>query len=167
MPSSVLGAALLVTFRFVQGFALGGEWGGAVLMSVEHAPQGRRGFFGSFVALGLPAGIILSNLCSSITSNLVSPEQFAAWGMAHSVHRQRRARRRRLVRSLGHRREPDLCGGAASAHSRGECQSSTCCGTDARTVLLAAGQLRRNQRARIHPASSTSCRTPHASSVSH
>ena len=37
---------LLVAFRFVQGFALGGEWGGAVLMSVEHAPQSRRGFFG-------------------------------------------------------------------------------------------------------------------------
>ena len=54
--------ALLVALRFVQGFALGGEWGGAVLMSVEHAPQGKRGLFGSFVALGLPIGIIASNL---------------------------------------------------------------------------------------------------------
>src|SRR5262249_29765707 len=54
--------ALLVFLRFLQGFALGGEWGGAVLMSVEHAPHGKRGLFGSFVALGLPAGIILSNL---------------------------------------------------------------------------------------------------------
>src|SRR5574339_1196566 len=53
---------LLTTLRFIQGFALGGEWGGAVLMSVEHAPQGRRGLFGSVVALGLPAGIVLSNL---------------------------------------------------------------------------------------------------------
>ncbi len=70
---------LLVTFRFVQGFALGGEWGGAVLMSVEHAPQGRRGFFGSFVALGLPAGIILSNLVFLITSSAVSAEAFAQW----------------------------------------------------------------------------------------
>jgi metabolite-proton symporter len=70
---------LLVTFRFVQGFALGGEWGGAVLMSVEHAPQSRRGFFGSFVALGLPAGIILSNLVFLITSTAVSPEAFAEW----------------------------------------------------------------------------------------
>jgi metabolite-proton symporter len=72
--------ALLVTFRFVQGFALGGEWGGAVLMSVEHAPQSRRGFFGSFVALGLPAGIILSNLVFLVTSTAVSPEAFADWG---------------------------------------------------------------------------------------
>jgi metabolite-proton symporter len=70
---------LLVTLRFVQGFALGGEWGGAVLMSVEHAPQSRRGFFGSFVALGLPAGIILSNLVFLITSTAVSPAAFAEW----------------------------------------------------------------------------------------
>jgi metabolite-proton symporter len=71
--------ALLVFLRFLQGFALGGEWGGAVLMSVEHAPQGRRGLFGSFVALGLPAGIILSNLVFLIASTVVSPAQFAAW----------------------------------------------------------------------------------------
>jgi MFS family permease len=71
--------ALLVLLRFLQGFALGGEWGGAVLMSVEHAPQGKRGLFGSFVALGLPAGIILSNLVFLIASTLVSSAQFAAW----------------------------------------------------------------------------------------
>jgi metabolite-proton symporter len=71
--------ALLVTLRFIQGVALGGEWGGAVLMSVEHAPPQRRGFFGSFVALGVPGGIILSNLVFLIASILVTPEQFAAW----------------------------------------------------------------------------------------
>src|SRR5262252_7676663 len=71
--------ALLVLFRFVQGFALGGEWGGAVLMSVEHSPQNKRGLFGSFVALGLPAGIILSNLVFLLASTVVSPSQFAAW----------------------------------------------------------------------------------------
>lgn len=70
---------LLVTLRFIQGFALGGEWGGAVLLSVEHAPRGRRGLFGSFVALGLPIGIITSNLVFLITSTAVSPEQFSAW----------------------------------------------------------------------------------------
>jgi metabolite-proton symporter len=71
--------ALLVILRFVQGFALGGEWGGAVLMSVEHAPGGRRGFFGSFVALGLPVGIILSNLVFLVISGLFAPDEFAAW----------------------------------------------------------------------------------------
>jgi MFS family permease len=71
--------ALLVACRCVQGFALGGEWGGAVLMSVEHAPEGRRGFYGSLVALGIPGGIILSNLVFLVASLAVSPEQFAAW----------------------------------------------------------------------------------------
>jgi metabolite-proton symporter len=71
--------ALLVTLRFVQGFALGGEWGGAVLMSVEHAPEEKRGLFGSVVALGLPAGIILSNLVFLAVSTIVEPAQFTAW----------------------------------------------------------------------------------------
>jgi metabolite-proton symporter len=71
---------LLIALRFIQGFALGGEWAGAVLMSVEHAPPGRRGLYGSFVALGLPAGIVLSNLVFLIVSATVAPEQFSAWG---------------------------------------------------------------------------------------
>jgi MFS family permease len=71
---------LLTTFRFIQGFALGGEWGGAVLLSVEHAPAARRGLFGSVVALGLPAGIVLSNAVFLIVSASLTPEQFAAWG---------------------------------------------------------------------------------------
>jgi MFS family permease len=70
---------LLVTSRFVQGFALGGEWAGAALMSVEHAPRGQRGLYGSFVALGLPAGVILSNLVFFIASAAVTAEQFVAW----------------------------------------------------------------------------------------
>ena len=70
---------LLVTLRFVQGFALGGEWSGAVLMSVEHAPEGRRGVFGSIVAFGLPAGIILSNLVFLVASTAVPAAEFTAW----------------------------------------------------------------------------------------
>lgn len=71
---------LLTTLRFIQGFALGGEWGGAVLLSVEHAPHGRRGLFGSVVAMGLPAGIVLSNLVFIVVTTVLSPEQFATWG---------------------------------------------------------------------------------------
>ena len=70
---------LLVTLRFVQGFALGGEWSGAVLMSVEHAPDDRRGVFGSIVAFGLPAGIVLSNLVFLVASTAVPPAEFTAW----------------------------------------------------------------------------------------
>ena len=48
------------SLRFAQGIGVGGEWGGAVLMSVEHAPKGRRGFFGSWPQMGVPAGLLLS-----------------------------------------------------------------------------------------------------------
>src|SRR6266404_2818360 len=51
---------LLVALRFIQGIALGGEWGGASLMVVEHAPTGRRGLFGSLVQIGFPLGLVTS-----------------------------------------------------------------------------------------------------------
>src|SRR5436190_11043028 len=70
---------LLVVLRFVQGFALGGEWSGAVLMSVEHAPDRRRGIFGSIVALGLPAGFLLSDLVFLVASTTVPAAEFTAW----------------------------------------------------------------------------------------
>jgi MFS family permease len=51
---------LLVLLRFVQGIAVGGEWGGAVLMAVEHAPENRKTFYGAFAQLGNPAGALLA-----------------------------------------------------------------------------------------------------------
>jgi metabolite-proton symporter len=54
--------AALVLLRFVQGLAIGGQWGGAALLLIESAPPGRRGFFGSFAQLGVPLGVILANL---------------------------------------------------------------------------------------------------------
>src|SRR6195952_4436144 len=54
---------LLVLLRLLQGVSAGGEWGGAALMSVEHAPHGRRGWFGSFPQLGGPAGVVVAHLC--------------------------------------------------------------------------------------------------------
>ncbi|CAN5854655.1 MFS transporter [soil metagenome] len=53
---------LLVVLRFCQGIGVGGEWGGAVLMAVEHAPDRRRGFYGSWPQMGVPAGLLLGNL---------------------------------------------------------------------------------------------------------
>jgi MHS family shikimate/dehydroshikimate transporter-like MFS transporter len=58
----VLAPLLLVVLRFCQGIGVGGEWGGAVLMAVEHAPDGWRGFFGSWPQMGVPAGLLLGNL---------------------------------------------------------------------------------------------------------
>jgi metabolite-proton symporter len=70
---------LLVTLRLVQGFGLGGEWGGAVLMATEHAPPGRRGFYGSWPQTGAPAGLLLSTGVFALASRL--PEDaFLRWG---------------------------------------------------------------------------------------
>ncbi|ANY10125.1 MFS transporter [Pseudonocardia sp. HH130630-07] len=71
---------LLVLLRLLQGLSAGGEWGGAALMSVEHAPPQRRGRFGSFPQIGVPAGLILAQLVFLAVSNATTPEQFAAWG---------------------------------------------------------------------------------------
>ena len=63
----VAAPVLLVAARLAQGFAVGGEWGGAVLMAVEHAPAKKRAFYGSFPQAGVPAGSCLprSPSCSS------------------------------------------------------------------------------------------------------
>jgi MFS transporter, MHS family, shikimate and dehydroshikimate transport protein len=53
----VLAPVLLIVLRIVQGLAVGGEWGGAALIAVEHAPEGKRGLYGSFPQMGLPAGL--------------------------------------------------------------------------------------------------------------
>ncbi|CAM2177469.1 MFS transporter, MHS family, shikimate and dehydroshikimate transport protein [Paraburkholderia sacchari] len=75
----MLAPVLLVLLRVVQGVAVGGEWGGAVLMAGEHAPAGRRNFFASFAQLGSPAGLILSLLAfRSVTS--LDKADFLSWG---------------------------------------------------------------------------------------
>lgn len=71
---------LLVLLRFLQGIGVGGEWSGAVLMAVEHAPEGRKGFYGSFPQMGVPGGLILANLVFLGMSAGVSDEAFLAWG---------------------------------------------------------------------------------------
>lgn len=70
---------LLVLLRILQGVAVGGEWGGAVLMASEHAPKGRRTFFASLPQMGSPAGLILSLLSFRLVSSL-DHESFIAWG---------------------------------------------------------------------------------------
>lgn len=76
----VLAPILLVILRFVQGIAIGGQWGGAMLLATESAPAHRRGFYGSFAQAGAPGGIILANLAFLLVSAATGPEAFAAWG---------------------------------------------------------------------------------------
>lgn len=71
---------LLVVLRLLQGLALGGEWGGAVLMAVEHAPADKRGLYGSWVQIGVPAGTLLANSVFLIMGEVMSPENMMAWG---------------------------------------------------------------------------------------
>ncbi|QBJ95582.1 MFS transporter [Rhodococcus sp. ABRD24] len=71
---------LLVMLRLLQGIGVGGEWGGAALMSVEHAPKDRRGLFGSFPQMGMPAGMILANLALLAASTAMPQDQFESYG---------------------------------------------------------------------------------------
>ncbi len=75
----VAAPVLLVLLRFVQGFGVGGEWGGAVLMAVEHGHAGRRGLYASWVQAGVPAGLLLATAVFDLFS-LLRDEAFLSWG---------------------------------------------------------------------------------------
>lgn len=70
---------LLTVLRLFQGVMVGGEWGGAVLMAVEHAPRGKKGFYGAFPQMGAPAGVALATVAFMAVS-VLPDEQFFAWG---------------------------------------------------------------------------------------
>lgn len=75
----VLAPVLLTLLRMVQGVAVGGEWGGATLMSVEHAPAEKKGLFGSFSMMGAPLGTCIATL-AFLAVGLLPQDQFLAWG---------------------------------------------------------------------------------------
>jgi len=71
---------MMTVLRLTQGFAMGGEWGGAVLMAFEYAPPGRRGFYASFPQIGFAIGLCLSTGAITLLSSVLSNEAFLAWG---------------------------------------------------------------------------------------
>ena len=71
---------ILTVLRFVQGLAIGGQWGGAMLLVTESAPADQRGYYGAYAQAGAPVGVILANLAFIIISASVSEEFFQAWG---------------------------------------------------------------------------------------
>jgi MFS family permease len=75
-----LAPLMLIVLRFVQGFAVGGQWGAAALIAIESAPEGRRGLFGSFVQIGVPTGVVLANVAFFLSGGLMSQHAFVAWG---------------------------------------------------------------------------------------
>ncbi len=75
----ILAPILLVILRFVQGLALGGEWGGASLMVLEHAPAGKRGFYGSLVQVGFSLGLVTSSGVFALVT-MMPETSFLSWG---------------------------------------------------------------------------------------
>src|SRR5690625_5134993 len=71
---------MLIVLRILQGVSAGGEWGGAALMAVEHAPTPRRGLFGAYPQIGVPLGMLLASAILGLFSLLLTTEQFHAWG---------------------------------------------------------------------------------------
>ncbi|MDR2997194.1 MAG: MHS family MFS transporter [Microbacterium sp.] len=71
---------LLIMLRFLQGFAVGGEWGGAVLLVAEHSPDKERGFWASWPQAAVPAGNLIATVVLLTLSWTLSPEAFLAWG---------------------------------------------------------------------------------------
>jgi metabolite-proton symporter len=71
---------LLVILRFLQGIGVGGEWGGAVLMAVEHSSGGKRGLHGSWPQMGVPAGLLLSTGVFALISGSLPEASFLSWG---------------------------------------------------------------------------------------
>lgn len=76
----VAAPALLALCRFGQGFGLGGEWGGAVLLATENAPEGKRSWYGMFPQLGAPVGLFLSSGFFWVLLHFMSQEDLLAWG---------------------------------------------------------------------------------------
>lgn len=72
--------AILVAMRFLQGFAVGGEWGGAVLLVAEHSPDEKRGFWSSWPQAGVPAGNLLATVVLLVLTSTLSEDDFLAWG---------------------------------------------------------------------------------------
>ncbi|MEU6269603.1 MFS transporter [Saccharopolyspora shandongensis] len=71
---------LLIVLRVLQGFSAGGEWGGAALMAVEHAPAHQRGRYGGFPQIGVPVGMLIATAVLSIVTATTTEQQFLDWG---------------------------------------------------------------------------------------
>ncbi|MGK2866068.1 MAG: MFS transporter [Mycobacterium sp.] len=71
---------LLVALRFIQGFAVGGEWGGAILLVAEHSPNNRRGFWASWPQAGVPVGNMLATVVLLVLTATLSESTFLSWG---------------------------------------------------------------------------------------
>ncbi|HEV8225183.1 MAG TPA: MFS transporter, partial [Rubrobacteraceae bacterium] len=79
MTIGVAAPIALFVLRFLQGLAVGGQWGGAVLLATEYAPEGKRGYYGSFAQMGVPVGLLLGNTVFLLISGIFGEQAFATW----------------------------------------------------------------------------------------
>ena len=117
-PTHQIGVAapvLLAALRFVQGFAVGGEWGGAVLMAGEFGDDKRRGAWSGWPQVGVPAGNLLAAGVLAVMAALQSEADFLAWGWRVRVPALRPAGRGRLVGALDLERVAAVRGGRGAS----------------------------------------------------
>ena len=77
---AVAAPIILCLLRFAQGLAIGGQWGGAMLLVTESAPADKRGYYGAYAQAGAPVGVILANIAFILISSSISEEAFMDWG---------------------------------------------------------------------------------------
>ena len=77
--AGIIAPLLLIFLRIIQGISAGGEWGGAVLMAVEHAPENRRGLFGAFPQIGVPIGLLMSSGVLAVMTMITPGNRFWNW----------------------------------------------------------------------------------------
>lgn len=70
----------LILLRVIQGFSAGGEWGGAALLSVEHAPRNKRGLYGAYPQIGVPLGLVLATVVILLLTSIIGSDAFVEWG---------------------------------------------------------------------------------------
>ncbi len=136
----ILAPILLVALRLIQGFGVGGEWGGASLVAVEYAPEGKRGAYGSFPQIGNAVGLVMSTTIFALVSTLPD-EQLLTWGwrvpfllsailigvglfIRFKLTETRPSRRRKMLSKRSPRPTPPRSGCrwlSCSAGSRGRC----------------------------------------------
>jgi MFS family permease len=140
---------LLSILRFAQGLAIGGQWGGAMLLVTESAPDNQRGHYGAYAQAGAPLGVILANLAFITISSIVSEESFMTWGwripflasavlIAISMYVQLNMEDTEAFRELEERKDKlDLVSGAKLGEERSPILEAMA--RYPRQILLAAG----------------------------
>ena len=150
--AGIIAPVMLLLLRILQGISAGGEWGGAVLMAVEHAPSDRRGRAGAFPQLGVPLGLLLASGVTALMTGVISPgAAFLEWGWRVPFLLSIVLDRRRLLRTPRGGRIPRVSRKSLQPRSsRPRSRSWSCSGKPRTARDHRRPDLRRQQRRRLH-----------------